>query len=146
MRTNELRVDTAEYWMEMIQHELSHRVKGYMEDKELNPTQLSKDLGVSKAFIVQVLKGKFNYSLSKLIELSLAIGVVPHLEFTSLSAYHSKQETKQPKRNINLAISASLPVKGGKSKLPLSRNENGIAVAMDVHQATTITPSDTKIA
>lgn len=117
-----------------------------MEEKGLNPTQLSKELGVTKAFIVQVLKGKFNHSLSKLIELSLAIGVVPHFEFTSLTDYHSRQEINQPKRKINLAISASLPVKSGKTKLPLSRNENGIAISLDVHQISTITPSDTKIA
>lgn len=117
-----------------------------MEEKGSNPTQLSKELGVTKAFIVQVLKGKFNYSLSKLIELSLAIGIVPHLEFTSLTDYYPKQEIKQSKRKIDLAISASLSIKGGKTKLPLSRTENGIAVAMDVHQASTITPSDTKIA
>jgi hypothetical protein len=132
--------------MEIIQNELSLKVKSYMDEKKLNPTQLSKELGVTKAVIVQVLKGKFNYSLSKLIELSLSIGVVPHLEFTSLTDYRFKQEIKQPKRKINIAISASLPVKGGKTKSPLNRNENGIAVSMDVHQASTITPSDTKIA
>ena len=117
-----------------------------MEEKGLNPSQLSKELGVTRSFIAQILKGKFNYSLSKLIDLSLAIGVAPDFAFKSLSDYHPDEKSKSPKRAVNLAGNLFLPVKGGKTKMPLQRNENGIAVSLDVHQTSTITPSDTKIA
>ncbi|MCL4483071.1 MAG: hypothetical protein M1445_10785 [Bacteroidetes bacterium] len=42
-------------------------------------------LGVSKGYISQVMKGEFNYTLKKLIELSLAVGKAPVISFKPIS-------------------------------------------------------------
>jgi transcriptional regulator with XRE-family HTH domain len=146
MRTDDQVFNTSEYWMEIIQKDLSLQVKKYMAVKELDQSQLAKELGVSKSLIAQVLKGKFNYSLSKLIDFALAIGVVPHLQFKPLQDNLLQQEKKGATRKINLSGNELMSVKAGKIKLPLQPNENGIAVSLDVHQVSTIKPSDTKIA
>ena len=72
---------TPEYWLETIQNEIFRQVKNYMEENNLNQTQLANKLGVSKGYISQILNGNFNFTLKKLIELSIAIGVVPDLKF-----------------------------------------------------------------
>src|SRR6185295_15656137 len=57
----------------------------YMNEEGLNQTQLAERLHVTKGYISQILKGEFNYTLKKLIELSLAIGKVPRIDYKSIS-------------------------------------------------------------
>jgi transcriptional regulator with XRE-family HTH domain len=146
MRTDEQLFNTTQYWMDVIQNELSLQVKRYMAEKQLNQLQLAKELGVTKSFIAQVLKGKFNYSLTKLIDFALALGVVPQVQFKPSNEYLLQQEKKGATRQISIPGSQFLHVKGGKTQVPLQRNESSIAISLDVHQVSTIKPSDTKIA
>ena len=96
MRTKEELIKTPEYWMENIQNELYRQVKKYLEDNRINQTQLAERLKVTKGYISQVLNGNFNFTLNKLIELSLAIGLVPDLEFRSFNDYIAKDQRNKP--------------------------------------------------
>ena len=93
--TKEELIKTPEYWMENIQNELYRQVKKYLEDNRINQTQLAERLKVTKGYISQVLNGNFNFTLNKLIELSLAIGLVPDLEFRSPKEYIAKDQRNQ---------------------------------------------------
>jgi len=73
--------NSPEYWLENVQNEIYNELKTYMVENKLNQTQLSEKLGFSKSYISQVLSGEFNYSIKKFIELSLAIGKTPILQF-----------------------------------------------------------------
>jgi transcriptional regulator with XRE-family HTH domain len=146
MLTNGRSFKTAEYWMDVIQDELRHQVKRYMDEKGISQAQLARELGVAKGYIVQVLKGKFNYSLSKLIDLSVAVGAAPIIEFKSLNEYLLQDEKKKPKRGINLSGNKFLDIKDSKKRVSLHPNENGSIVSLDVYQASTLTPADIKIA
>lgn len=84
----------VEYWLEKIQNELYHEISIYMEKEGINQTQLAERLGVSKGYISQVLSGNFNHSVKKLIELTLAIGKMPHLTFESVEQYSEIQKVK----------------------------------------------------
>lgn len=84
MVTREELLNSPEYWFEEAQNELYRRVIEFMEKEGLNQTQLAQKLGVSKGYISQVLKGEFNYTLKKLIELSIAIGKAPHIEYKAI--------------------------------------------------------------
>ena len=44
-------------------------------------TQLAQHLGVSKGYVSQILNGDYDHRLSKFMELSLAFGYVPRIEF-----------------------------------------------------------------
>jgi transcriptional regulator with XRE-family HTH domain len=50
----------------------------------MTQTQFAEQLGVSKGYVSQVMKGEFNYTLKKLIDLSLAVGKVPVIVFKPL--------------------------------------------------------------
>lgn len=84
-------IKSREYWLETIQNNLYGQVHGFMEKAGINQTQLAERLGVTKGYVSQVLNGHFNHSLEKLIELSLAIGVVPDITFKSINDYYKEQ-------------------------------------------------------
>ncbi len=81
MKSREELLQSPEYWFEEAQNELYRQVVDYKEKMGINQTQLAEKLGVSKGYVSQVLKGEFNYTLKKLIELSLAVGKIPQIEY-----------------------------------------------------------------
>jgi transcriptional regulator with XRE-family HTH domain len=88
---NEL-IKTEEYWMEDVQNEIFRQVYFYMNKESLNQTQLAKRLNVSKGYISQILNGNFNFSLKKLIELSLKLNVAPIINYESIDQYLKRKE------------------------------------------------------
>ena len=72
---------SPEYWTTQLQLDLYNCALKFMEENNLNRTQLAKHLGVSKGYVSQLLNGDYDHKLSKLVELSLAFGYVPTLEF-----------------------------------------------------------------
>jgi len=84
MITREELLKTEEYWFEKIQNEIFRQVDAYLKENQLTQTQFAEQIGVSKGYVSQLMKGEFNYTLKKLIELSLAVGKAPVLEFKSL--------------------------------------------------------------
>lgn len=81
MLTREELLRTPEYWFEQAQDELFRQVTEFMEKEGINQTELAQKLGVTKGYVSQVLKGEFNYTLKKLIELAMAVGKVPIIEY-----------------------------------------------------------------
>ncbi|MFN8256197.1 MAG: helix-turn-helix transcriptional regulator [Bacteroidales bacterium] len=77
-------IKTEEYWFETLQNEIYRMVADYLARENMNQSQLAEKLGVSKGYISQIMNGNFNYTLKKLIELSLAVGKAPILEFKEL--------------------------------------------------------------
>jgi hypothetical protein len=74
---------TPEYWVEDLQNQLFREVSAYMKTNKLNRTELAKEWGVSKGYITQVLSGECNFSLKKLVELSLKMQKAPVVEYVS---------------------------------------------------------------
>lgn len=85
-------LQTETFWTTKIQNELYQAVINYIEENKINRTQFAKKLGVTKGYLSQVLNGDFNHRLSKLVELSLAIGIAPIIHFEDLENYITKSE------------------------------------------------------
>jgi transcriptional regulator with XRE-family HTH domain len=79
------------YNLTKIQNELFRQLNEYIKKKGITRTQFAKELGVSKGYVSQVLNGEFDFKLSKLVELSLAIGKIPEIKFSSLEEVKSKE-------------------------------------------------------
>ena len=100
---------TQEYWLERIQNDIFRMVHHYMEEKQLNQSALAKELGVSKGYISQIVNGNFNFSLTKLIELSITLGVAPKVNLEeSLQEYSADQERKLEYMNKRGFVSIQL--------------------------------------
>ena len=84
MLKHEELVNRPEYWLETIQNEIFRQVTEYLKVNNMTQSQLAVQLGVSKGYVSQVMKGEFNYTLKKLIELSLAVGKAPVILFKPL--------------------------------------------------------------
>ena len=80
-----LRCET--WWITEIQLNLYNEILSFMKKRNMNSTQLAEYLGCSKAYVSQLLNGNFDHKLSKLVQLSLAIGKVPILEYKDMDDY-----------------------------------------------------------
>jgi len=78
-------VNRPEFWLETIQNEIFRQVTAYLKDNNLTQNQFAEQLGVSKGYASQIMKGEFNYTLKKMIELSLAVGKAPIIVFKPLT-------------------------------------------------------------
>ena len=91
-------IKRPEYWLETIQNEIFRQVTAYLKYNNLTQNQFAEQLGVSKGYVSQVMKGEFNYTLKKLIELSLAIGKAPVIVFKPLAEiiHNDNKEISSP--------------------------------------------------
>ncbi|GAF02481.1 helix-turn-helix transcriptional regulator [Saccharicrinis fermentans] len=81
------------YNVTKIQNELFRQLTSYLEENNMTQSAFAKQLGVSKGYVSQILNGDFDYKLSKLVELSLAIGKVPQISFEPISKVSEKKNT-----------------------------------------------------
>ena len=72
---------SPEYWITKVQIGLFSCAEMFMKKTKKNRSQLAQHLGVSKGYVSQVLNGDYDHRLSKFMELSLAFGYVPRIEF-----------------------------------------------------------------
>lgn len=92
MITNKDLLRTPEYWTTRIQLDLYAHLQAYMEENGMNRAQLAQKLGVTKGYVTQILNGDFDHRLSKLVELSLAVGFIPKMEFVSQAEFFGESE------------------------------------------------------
>ncbi|MEZ4963379.1 MAG: helix-turn-helix transcriptional regulator [Saprospiraceae bacterium] len=98
MKTYQELLQTDTYWMTKIQNDLYNAVEDYLAENNMSRTQFAEKLGVSKGYVTQLLSGEFNHRLSKLIELSLAIGKAPILEFEDIKEVAEKEDRGMVRR------------------------------------------------
>ncbi len=80
MERNDLLKNPA-FWFTKIQIALYNCAENFMNKTKQNRKQLAEYLGVSKGYVSQLLSGDYNYSLEKLVDLSLKLGYIPQIEF-----------------------------------------------------------------
>ncbi len=81
---------TPEYWVTKIQLDLSSMIKKYMETNKMSRTDLANKLGVTPKYISLILNGNFDHKLSKLVELSMAIDLVPQINYVPMEKLNEK--------------------------------------------------------
>ncbi len=79
------------YLLTTYQNEIYRQVISYMKENNLSQKDVAEKLGVSNAYISQIINGNFNFTLKKLIELGLMIGKVPALEFVEFNEYWRRE-------------------------------------------------------
>lgn len=130
MITNDELIKTPQYWMENIQNELYRQVKRYLDENNLNQTQFAEKLNFTRGYVSQVLNGNFNFTLKKLIELSLAVGMAPDLEFRSFSDYLLKEHMNMIDSGYALPATAGIAMKADREKTMTAGRPTGIVISM----------------
>ena len=90
--TREELVQSKEYWVTTIQLKLFAEVEAFMKTHGMNRTQFAEYLGCTKGYVTQLLSGDYDNKISKLVELSLAIGRAPSLEFVDTGAFVARDK------------------------------------------------------
>ncbi|NMB37090.1 MAG: hypothetical protein GX993_03480 [Bacteroidales bacterium] len=96
------------YWIAKIQTDLYRELISFMEKTNRNSSQLAEYLGCSKSYVSQLLNGNFDHKISKLVELSLAIGKVPILDYKDISEYVLEND-----KTFSSVLSSSTSNSGG---------------------------------
>ncbi len=91
--TREELIQSKEYWMAKLQIDLFNEVESYMKKNGLNRVQFAEKLGVSKGYISQILNGDADHRLSKFVELTLSIGLVPTLSFEDINTLIEREKS-----------------------------------------------------
>jgi predicted XRE-type DNA-binding protein len=79
------------YLLTKYQNEIYRQLVGYIKSNNLTQKDVAERLGVSSAYISQVLNGNFNFTLRKLIEIGLMVGKVPSLEFVDFGEFWRRE-------------------------------------------------------
>lgn len=106
-------LSSKEYWLSKIQIDLFNQVSIYLETNNMNRSELAKKLGVTKGYISQILNGDSDHRISKLVELSLAIGLIPDIQFRNLEEYLKIDEKCQNKEDQDFMESVQAMHKSG---------------------------------
>lgn len=118
----EERILSPHYWVGRIQLQLFRAINEYLEKNAMSRKEFAEQLGVSKGYVSQILNGNFDHKLSKMIELMLAIGVVPSLEMVPVEeAIKASTGTGKTKTNSRKATKAKK--QPGKKKKAATKKE-----------------------
>lgn len=98
MITREEIIKEPGYWLEQIQGEVYRLLKGYMDEHQLTQKEVAAQFGFSPSYLSQILNGNFNFTISKLIELALAIGHVPQVSFKKVEEF--LEEENKPEQTV----------------------------------------------
>ena len=99
MKREEL-LSSADYWIANAQIMLYNCAESFMASTGKNRTQLAEHLGVSKGYVSQLLNGDYDHKLSKLVELSLAFGYVPKVDFVPIDEYIKNDDFMKNKKEL----------------------------------------------
>lgn len=92
MKSKKEIIKSSAYWLAHLQIELFNQLKKFMERNNLNQNDLAEKFKVTKGHISQILNGDSNFTLKKLISLSLNIGKIPIIKFLSINKYLSNEK------------------------------------------------------
>lgn len=87
-------LQTPAYWEQKAQLEIYQQAVDFMQKRGMNRSQFAQYLGVSKSYVTQLLSGDYNYSLEKLVDLSMKLGFALNLEFRPISQVIFSDTTK----------------------------------------------------
>lgn len=93
--TREELIRSKSYHLTRIQNELFRHVNEYIEKKGINRSKFAEELGVTKGYVTQILNGEFDFKLSKLIELAIAIGKIPEINYAEIEELLENKSKEQ---------------------------------------------------
>ncbi len=69
------------YWTDKIHYKLYDLLREELKKQGIKKKELAELLGVSKGYITQIFNGEVDHRVSKLVELAMAVGYIPFIEY-----------------------------------------------------------------
>lgn len=104
MKREEL-LRSKQWWLIHIQNRLYNVINEYKINHAKKNKDIAQKLNVSKGYVSQILAGDYDHKLSKMVELALAFGKAPKIEFVDLESYI--REDAMNLTSINVTIPAN---------------------------------------
>lgn len=97
------------YWLSKVQTELFRLANKFMKDHKMNRKGFASHLGVTPGYVTQLLNGDYDYRLSHVAELAIALGYVPVVNFIPIEEMEIRDESRSAVIVINPEIASVSP-------------------------------------
>ena len=95
--------ESVDYWLDIAQTDFAREMHRRMKDLNVNPTELARRMGTSKAYISQLLDGG-NFTLQTMVKIAMALGSVVHVNLES-----SEERASRASREAGAKVVVDLP-------------------------------------
>ncbi|MBP6003690.1 MAG: helix-turn-helix transcriptional regulator [Pyrinomonadaceae bacterium] len=92
------------FWVDGAKLELSEQIFEAMQDLGISESELSRRLGVSRAYVNKILKGTANLTIESLVKIGRALGREFKFEFAGNLASGGKPQRKAPRSITKASI------------------------------------------
>lgn len=75
------------YWLANVQSNIYDLMEEHRVNHKLKKKDLAEILGVTRGYVSQIMNGDFDHKISKLVNLALAFGKVPCINFLDLEQF-----------------------------------------------------------
>ena len=141
-KAREIILNQPSYWVEGINGFLYSAIINYMKENDISKqTDLAKHLGISKGRVSQILNdGDINFSLEKIIEIALKVGVYPDFQFKNKSDFIRSEKEHFQLKNISINIDDlhSFQPKGKGKLININRKVSKSLQFDDLQQAVSV--------
>lgn len=120
--------ETPSYWVEAVNGELYSSIVRFMEENNMNQTQLAEYFKISKGRVSQILNdGEINFKIEKVIEIALKINKYPLLKFKDKEEYLNEKSQANNIRFLNCAFDYNkyFPTNSPDNEIDVDENNNG---------------------
>lgn len=74
-------LNQSSYWLEGVNNLLYNAILEFMEQNDMNRTELASHMGISKGSVSQILNdGEINFSIEKVVQIALKVNKFPIFE------------------------------------------------------------------
>lgn len=81
-------LNQSSYWLEGLNNLLYNAILEFMEENDMNRTELASHLGISKDSVSQILnEGVMNFSIEKVVQIALKVNKFPVFELKDKNSY-----------------------------------------------------------
>src|SRR5688572_16006540 len=84
------------YWLGQLQDDLFAEVEAYLKDNKLTREDFANKIGKSKGYVSQILNGRFDHKLSKMVEICLSVDKVPVVIYVDKNRYAKAAALQSP--------------------------------------------------
>lgn len=98
--------DNPSFILEGVLYDLTEQIVEEMEKQGISRSELARKMGKKPSFITRILRGNENLTFSTTVQIGLALGMKPHVEFIPLDSSEKKNCRSSSTECLTLATAS----------------------------------------